>query len=546
MLKIVSTTFRDAHQSLAATRMTTEQMKQVAKEEFSAGFFASEMWGGATFDVMMRFLNENPWTRIDELKAIRDEVFEETGHYTNLQMLLRASNLLGYKAYPDDVMNLFIKRMADHGMDIVRIFDAMNNPTTLEVPIKLTKKYGMHAQGCIVYAESPLHNEQYFLDLAENLIEYGVDSLCIKDMAGIGKAEDIKNLILALKSKFTVPIDLHMHDGCGTADDAYFKAVTEAGVDIIDLAISPLSGGSSQPAVESTMATLKTSGIDLGLDKQRINVVADWARRLREEWIADFYESIYETGKYAPSGANASNEGVLDEDGKAAAGLIDPSVLTPDPRTLDSAIPGGMLSNYKAQLRIQGKEELFDLLLPEIQQVRKDFSYVAAVTPTSQYLGSTAFMNVLSAGYRDAEGNFKVDDKKRYHMLSSEVKDFLKGYIGEHLEPIPDDVLERAGIDKSECIHVRPGEILPDELPKLMRELNENKVMWGVDELLMYAMFPPVAMSYFKRHNLMPVEDELKNKGIHAAVTTAPSSVGAAEGFDQFEIEEDIFELDFV
>ena len=358
-LKITDTILRDAHQSQAATRMKTEDMLPACEILDKIGYYSLECWGGATFDACMRFLHEDPWER---LRALRKAMPN-----TKLQMLLRGQNLLGYKHYSDDVVELFVKKSIENGIDIIRIFDALNDVRNIECAMKYTKYYGGTAEAAISYTTSPVHNEEHFVELAMKLEEMGADTICIKDMANLLLPYNAFSLISAIKKRVNLPVHLHTHNTTGTGDMTYLLAA-EAGVDIVDTALSPFSNGTSQPTTESLVATLKGTQRDTGLDLNLLSKAAvhfrGVAKRLKDE------------------------------------GILDPKVLNVDTNTLLYQVPGGMLSNLISQLKQAGAEDKYYDVLAEIPRVREDFGYPPLVTPTSQIVGTQAVMNVLMGQHK--------------------------------------------------------------------------------------------------------------------------------------------------
>lgn len=440
-LKITDTTLRDAHQSLIATRMTTDDMLPILEKIDQVGYHSLEVWGGATFDSCLRFLNEDPW---DRLRKIR------TGaKNTKLQMLLRGQNILGYKHYPDDVVEYFVQKSIYNGIDILRIFDALNDPRNLEVAMKATKKEGGHAQGTICYTISPVHDTEQYLKDARGLIEAGADSICIKDMAGLLLPYTAYNLVKALKEEVKVPIQLHTHATSGTANMVYIKAV-EAGVDIIDTAISPLSMGTAQPATEPLVMSFVGTPYDTGLDINILNEIADYFRPIREKYIA--------------------------------SGLLNPKVLGVDIKTLLYQVPGGMLSNLVSQLKQAGKEDQFQTVLEEVPRVREDFGFPPLVTPTSQIVGTQAVMNVIAG--------------ERYKMIPNESKALVRGEYGRTPVQISQKIIDIV-LDGEQPITCRPADLLEPGLDKFREEIKEFTEQ--EEDVLSYAVFPKVAMDFFEQ-----------------------------------------------
>lgn len=440
-VKITETVFRDAHQSLIATRMKTEDMLPIAEKMDQVGFHALEVWGGATFDSCLRFLHEDPW---DRLRALR-KAFKNT----KLQMLLRGQNLLGYKHYPDDVVEEFIKKSISNGIDIIRIFDALNDPRNIMKSIEATKKYGGHAQAAISYTTSPVHNNEYYVNLAMEFEKMGADSVCIKDMSGILMPYVAEELVRELKKKITVPIEIHSHFTSGIANQTYMKAI-EAGADIIDTAMSPLGMGTSQPATEPMIASLINSPYypeDINFDL--LIEITEYFKKLRDKYMEE--------------------------------GLLSNKVLNVNVKTLKYQVPGGMLSNLVSQLEGQGALDKFDEVLEEVPRVREDLGYPPLVTPMSQMVGTQAVLNVVLG--------------ERYKMIPKEVKNYVKGLYGKPAVSIRDEIKKKI-IGDEEIITCRPADLLEPELDKLRAEIKEY--MEQDEDVLSYALFPQVAMEFFK------------------------------------------------
>ena len=353
-LKITETVLRDSHQSLIATRMTTDEMLPILKTLDEVGYYSLEAWGGATFDSCLRFLNEDPWHR---LRVIRENVKN-----TKLQMLFRGQNILGYRHYADDVVEYFVQKCIANGIDIIRIFDALNDPRNLQTAIKATKKEGGHVQAAISYTTGPVFSNEYFANYAKELEEMGADSICIKDMAGLLKPYDAFDLVTAIKAVCKLPVQLHTHYTSGLASMTVLKAV-EAGVDIVDTAISPMAMGTSQPATEPIVATLQGTPYDTGLDLEKLDVIAKYFNTLREKYIA--------------------------------SGQLDPKVLKVNVNSLLYQVPGGILSNLMSQLKQANQSDKLQAVLEEVPRVREDAGYPPLVTPTSQIVGTQAVYNVL-------------------------------------------------------------------------------------------------------------------------------------------------------
>ncbi|MEW8972991.1 MAG: oxaloacetate decarboxylase subunit alpha [Tissierellaceae bacterium] len=440
-IKITETALRDAHQSLIATRMTTEDMLPIVEKLDKVGFHALEVWGGATFDTCLRYLNEDPWERLRNLR----KGFKNT----KLQMLLRGQNLLGYKHYPDDVVEEFVKKSLENGIDIIRIFDALNDTRNIKTAVLATKKYGGHAQGAISYTTSPVHNIEYYVKLAVEMEDMGVDSICIKDMAGILLPYVAEELVRELKKVISVPIEIHSHFTSGLANQTYMKAI-EAGADIIDTAISPLGNGTSQPATEPMIASLQGSSYYPDLDFELLMEVSDYFKELREKYLKE--------------------------------GLLDTKVLNVDVNTLKYQVPGGMLSNLVSQLKSQNAEDKYEEVLKEVPRVREDFGYPPLVTPMSQMVGTQAVFNIILG--------------KRYKMVPNEAKNYVKGLYGRPTVPISGEIKERI-IGDEEIFTGRPADLLDPQLEKYRNEIKEY--IEQEEDVLSYALFPQIAMEFFKR-----------------------------------------------
>ncbi len=439
-VKITETILRDAHQSLIATRLTTDQMVPVLEKLDNAGYHALECWGGATFDASLRFLSESPW---DRLRTIKKHVKN-----TKLQMLLRGQNILGYKHYPDDVVREFVKHAVHNGIDIVRIFDALNDIRNLETALDQTKKEGAHAQAAISYTISPVHTVDTYVKLAKDMESMGADSICIKDMSGLLKPYSAYELVTALKKAVNVPIEMHSHCTSGLASMTYMKAI-EAGVDIVDTAISPFSMGTSQPPTESLVSTLQGTEYETNLNMSVLNEVAEYFAPIRQESID--------------------------------SGLLNPKVLGVDINTLIYQVPGGMLSNLVSQLTMQNAMDKFDEVLKEVPRVREDLGYPPLVTPTSQIVGTQAVLNVITG--------------ERYKMVPNEVKAYVKGMYGRPTIPMKEDFIKQI-IGDQEVITCRPADKLE---PMLETEKRKMAEYFETDEdVLSYALFPQPAEEYFK------------------------------------------------
>lgn len=439
-IKITETIFRDAHQSLIATRMTTAEMLPIAEKLDEVGFHALEVWGGATFDSCLRYLNEDPWERLRSLRKVIKN--------TKLQMLLRGQNLLGYKHYPDDVVEEFVKKSLENGIDIIRIFDALNDVRNIKTAVFATKKYKGHAQGAISYTTSPVHNTKYYVDLAIEMQNMGVDSICIKDMSGILLPYVAEELVKELKKVITVPIEIHSHFTSGVANQTYMKAI-EAGADIIDTAISPFGNGTSQPATEPMIASLEGSPYYPDLDMDLLLEISDYFKELREKYLK--------------------------------SGLLDTKILNVDINTLKYQVPGGMLSNLVSQLKSQKAEDKFEDVLKEIPKVREDFGYPPLVTPMSQMVGTQAVFNVILG--------------QRYKMVPTEAKNYVKGLYGKPTVPISDEI-KNLIIGDEELFSGRPADLLDQQLDNYRNEIKEY--IEQDEDVLSYALFPQIALSFFK------------------------------------------------
>ncbi len=440
-LYITDTILRDAHQSQAATRMRLEDMLPALEQLDKMGYWSLECWGGATFDSCMRFLNEDPWERLRTLKKHMPN--------TKLQMLFRGQNILGYKHYADDVVDSFVAKSIENGIDVIRIFDALNDPRNLEQAVKSCKKYGGICETAMSYTVSPVHNEEYFVELAKRLEAMGADVICIKDMANLLLPFDAYSLIKKLKESVHVPIHLHTHNTTGTGDMTYLMAA-QAGVDIVDCALSPFANGTSNPSTEALVATLQGTERDTGLDLTKLSEAAAHFRKVADKMKAD--------------------------------GILDPKVLNVDTKTLIYQVPGGMLSNLLSQLKQAGKEDKYYDVLAEVPRVRKDFGYPPLVTPTSQIVGTQAVMNVIAG--------------ERYKMVPKESKALLKGEYGALPAPVNEEVRKKA-IGDDTVITCRPADLLEPELEKYRAEMQEKGIGKSEEDVLSYALFPQVAEKFF-------------------------------------------------
>ncbi|NLM45413.1 MAG: pyruvate carboxylase subunit B [Firmicutes bacterium] len=462
---ITDTTFRDAHQSLLATRLRTEHMLEIAALMDRIGFHSMEVWGGATFDSCMRFLDEDPWER---LRALRKAMPN-----TKLQMLLRGQNLLGYRHYPDDVVEVFVKKAVANGIDIIRIFDALNDVRNMAKALQATREAGAHAQAALAYTLSPVHDNDYFVRLGRELVELGADSLAIKDMAGLLSPYDAYELVTKLK-ELGVPVQLHCHYTSGMASMTYLKAI-EAGVDIVDTACSALALGASQPPTESLVAALAGTQYDTGLS---LDLLAEASAYFKE--------------------AKKAYDRPPDE------------ALGVDTNVLSYQIPGGMISNLASQLASQNASHLLPQVLAEVPRVRKDLGYPPLVTPTSQIVGSQAVFNVLLG--------------ERYKMVSTEVKNYIRGLYGRPPAPVAAE-LQKKILGDEKPLDVRPADLLEPQMGKIPEEV--KNLVESEEDLLSYLMFPQVAVSFFKRRR--GLEPPLAAAGAAAAAAGAAKKAPKAE-----------------
>ncbi|MDX1634461.1 MAG: sodium-extruding oxaloacetate decarboxylase subunit alpha [Marinobacter sp.] len=446
-IHITDVILRDAHQSLIATRMRTEDMLPACEWLDAAGYWSLECWGGATFDACVRFLKEDPWTRLRQLKQALPN--------TRLQMLLRGQNLLGYRHYADDVVEAFCQKAADNGIDVFRIFDALNDVRNLETSIKAVRKAGKHAQGTLCYTVSPVHSTQTFLDQASAMVDMGIDSIAIKDMAGLLTPAAASELVGALKKQFKLPVFLHTHYTSGMATMCHWAAI-DAGVDHIDTAISAFAGGTSHPPTESLVAALHDAGYETGLDLELLERITQHFREVRKKYHQ--FESDYNG--------------------------VDTAVLL-------SQVPGGMMSNLANQLREQGALDRIRDVFAEIPKVRKDLGYPPLVTPTSQIVGTQAVINVLAG--------------KRYDTITNEVKKYLQGWYGKAPGKV-DPNLQRRAVGKEELIDERPANLLANEFHKLREQIGD--LAESEEDVLTYAMFPDQAKTYLEQRQAGTLQPE--------------------------------------
>ncbi|NLO99759.1 MAG: oxaloacetate decarboxylase subunit alpha [Clostridiaceae bacterium] len=439
-IKITDTSLRDAHQSLIATRMTTDDILPIVELMDKVGYHSLECWGGATFDASVRFLNEDPWERLRKIRA--------KAKNTKLQMLLRGQNLLGYKHYADDVVDYFVQKAIANGIDIIRIFDALNDPRNMERAMKACKKEGGHAQAAFSYTISPFHSLEQFVKDAKTFVDMGADSICIKDMAGLLVPYQSYELVKALKENVKVPVQLHTHYTSGVGSMTYLKGI-EAGADVVDCAMSPLAMGTSQPPEEPLVATLQGTPYDTGYDMNLLSEIASYFTKLREKYLA--------------------------------SGLLNTKVMGVDINALIYQVPGGMLSNLVSQLKQAGKEDQLLEVLNEVPKVREDLGYPPLVTPTSQIVGTQAVLNVVMG--------------ERYKMIPKETKGVVKGEYGKTPAPIKEEMVKKI-IGDEERITCRPADLIPNELDKIREEAAEY--IEQEEDVLTYAMFPQVAAKFFE------------------------------------------------
>ena len=440
-IEFVDTILRDAHQSLMATRMTYKDMEPALDKLDKVGYKAIECWGGATFDSCIRYLDEDPWERLRNIKS----------HFKNTktQMLLRGQNLLGYKNYPDDVVEKFVELSVKNGIDIIRIFDALNDIRNIETSLKATKKAGAEAQVAICYTTSEVHTIDYFTDLAKKVQEMGADSIAIKDMAGILTPPVSRDLVRSLRKAIDIPIELHTHETTGCGSMTYLKGIEE-GADIIDTAISPFSGGTSQPPTETLAIILKEAGYDVDLDLDILSELAPYFQEVKNKYLNDKTMRV--------------------------------KMLTVDPKGLIYQVPGGMLSNLSSQLSAAKQDHLFDKVLAEVPNVRKDMGYPPLVTPMSQMVGTQASFNVMTG--------------KRYKMVPNEIKDYLKGLYGKSPVEI-DDAFRKSIIGDAEVITDRPANHLAPALENYKKEI--GNLAKTEEDVLTYALFPQVAKEFLTK-----------------------------------------------
>ena len=452
------TVLRDANQSLIATRLPYDKFEPILEKMDQAGFYSVECWGGATFDVCLRFLNEDPWERLRKIRAKMPN--------TKLQMLLRGQNILGYKHYPDDVVRRFVRASVKNGIDIIRIFDALNDTDNLKVAIEETIKQGAMASGTISYTTSPVHTTAKFVEMVKELKQMGVSSICIKDMAGIMTPKSAYDLVSGIKDAVDLPVVLHTHCTTGLAFMTYLKGI-EAGADVIDTAISPFSGGTSQPATETLYYALKELGYDVALDEKILIEMANYFKPIRNDYLAD--------------------------------GTLNPISMTTDTQCLTYQIPGGMLSNLLSQLKMMNALDKFEEALVETPRVRKDMGYPPLVTPTSQLVGSQAVQNVLAG--------------ERYKNVGAEIKAYCRGEYGRTPAPIDEEVRAKI-LNGEKPIEGRYADTLPtDTYEKAAEHLGDTAKC--EEDVLSYIAFPQVAENFFEKRR------EAEEKVVRYTITEA-------------------------
>lgn len=441
IIRLTETVLRDGQQSQIATRMSTEDMLPILETLDQAGFHALEVWGGATFDSCIRFLNEDPWERLRQIRAaVKD---------TKLQMLLRGQNLLGYRNYADDVVRLFVEKSVQNGIDIIRVFDALNDVRNMKTSIEATKLAGGRCQTAISYTTSPVHTVDYYVDLVGRMAEFGADSICIKDMAGVLTPQTGYELVSRIKEKTDLPLEVHTHATSGISEMTYLK-VAEAGADIIDTCLSSFSGGTSQPATESMALALKDLGFETGVDMKKVEEATAYFNGIRDKFRAE--------------------------------GILNPKVKDTEPKTLIYQVPGGMLSNLLSQLTEQGLADKYEEVLAEVPKVRADLGYPPLVTPLSQMVGTQAVMNVISG--------------ERFKLVPKEIKDYVLGLYGQAPAEINPEVKAKI-IGDAEVVTVRPADLIEDQLPEIREEIKEYAK--SDEDVLMYALFPQQAKDFLGR-----------------------------------------------
>ncbi|AYK14581.1 MAG: sodium-extruding oxaloacetate decarboxylase subunit alpha [Methanosarcina flavescens] len=475
-VKITETILRDAHQSLLATRMRTRDMLEVVGQLDQIGYFSLEMWGGATFDSCIRYLNEDPWQRLRDIKKGMSNTYA--------QMLLRGQNLVGYRHYSDDVVEKFITKSYQNGIDVFRIFDAVNDIRNMEFSIKVAKGLGAHVQGTVCYTISPVHTVEKYVELAKQLQELECDSICVKDMAGLLSPNDATQIINSMKKEISIPISLHCHCTSGMAPMSYMAACG-AGVDILDTALSPLAWGTSQPPTETVVAALKGTPYDTGLDLEAFEEVVKYFKSLKEKY----------------------------------RGILDPISEQIDTNVLIYQIPGGMLSNLVSQLKEQNALDKYGTVLDEMPKVREELGYPPLVTPTSQIVGTQAVLNVLMG--------------ERYKVIPKEVKDYVRGLYGRPPAPISPEIIGKV-IGDEEPIHCRPADLLKPEYEKRKKEAEEIGIAKSEEDILTYILYPAIAPKFLKGE----VEEE-----VLAVAAPAVQQEYTIPNHFKVEVDDEIYEV---
>jgi oxaloacetate decarboxylase (Na+ extruding) subunit alpha len=459
-INITETILRDANQSLVATRLSFEQFAYILNELDNAGYYSLECWGGATFDSCLRYLNEDPWERLRNIKRVVKK--------TPLQMLLRGQNLIGYKHYPDDVVRTFVKLAVYNGIDIIRTFDALNDFRNIQVALDETKKQGAHAQGCIAFTVSPIHNIESYIKMGKELENMGADSICIKDMAGLIMPQTAYDLVKGLKETVKIPVILHSHSTCGLAEMSYLKAA-EAGVDGIDTAISSFAGGTSQPPTETMYFALEAAGFKSNVDASKLTTINEFFKPLREHFVK--------------------------------TGELDNKVLSPQPEALLYQVPGGMLSNMISQLKAQNAIDKLEEVLHEVPRVREELGFPPLVTPMSQMVGTQATVNILTG--------------ERYKMILKEVKAYCKGEYGKAPGEIDKNVLAKA-LGNDTPITARPADSLEPIFEKTKEEL--KNITTRDEDVLSYILFPQIAEDFIKNRNKNLSDEQIREESKGAVI----------------------------
>jgi pyruvate carboxylase subunit B len=479
-VKLTDTTLRDAHQSLIATRMRTRDMLPIAEKMDDVGFFSLEVWGGATFDSSIRYLNEDPW---DRLRALKKAIKK-----TPLQMLLRGQNLVGYRHYSDDIVVKFVEHAAKSGIDIFRIFDAVNDIRNMEVSIKTAKRVGAHVQGTVCYTISPVHTIPLYVKMAKELEEMGCDSLCIKDMAGLISPQNAYDLVRALKEEISIPVDLHSHCTSGMAPMSYLYAC-QAGIDVLDTAFSPFAWGTSQPPTETTVAALRGTPYDTGLDLILLTEIKKYFEEMKEKY----------------------------------RGILDPISERIDTNVLKYQIPGGMLSNLVSQLKEQNALDKYEAVLAEMPRVREELGYPPLVTPTSQIVGTQAVLNVLMG--------------ERYKVIPKEVKDYVKGLYGRTPAPVNKEIVKKVLGDEKQ-ITCRPADLLPPELDKVTKEAHALGIVKKPEDILTYALYPAIAPKFLR--------GETKEEALEVPKTNNSKAMEPLPSEFKVEVDGDLFNVKII